>query len=764
MPDALFPRPMDDDVTLIALVKTAGWTVLVVAFGILLALLAQDDVPWLHVWLHVGAVLLGAVTVWGVARGRVVFAARTVVWGMWVLATLVTVNNGGVRGPNLLNFLVMVVFAGWVLGTRATLALTACTSVLFVGLLWGDTQDLIPPAHFENRVAYGIYLAGILSLTAYMTLMSRRSYLGQLREAQRIAADLAGRERELRKLQLAVEQSPECIVITDLAQRIEYANPALERSLGLSPGEALGRLSGELSTLGLSAQQQGELQQARLQGEGWSGELSRRRRDGQSCVEWLVVAPIRQPDGAVTHWVEIKHDITERRRAAAEIHRLAYFDSLTGLPNRAALLERLQMLSWRDTPPQALLQLNLARFRTFNEARGQEVGDRLLRAVAQRLGQGLPEGGRTYRLGADEFAILLPGQERDETVAAARALAFAERLHAALQEPLSLGEGAAAAEGGASEDSCRVACCLGITLYPQRGDDAPQDGLRRCGTALHDARARGPGHSRFYEPGMAEAAERRFVLERELRQAVAGDELVIYLQSQVNTQGTLCGAEVLVRWQHPQRGLVPPGEFIPVAEESGLIVAVGDWVLLRACQWLARHAPDLPGFRLSVNLSPRQFARPGFVEHLQACLRDTGVNPAQLTLEVTEGVVIGDFEDAVAKMRQLAALGIEFSLDDFGTGYSSLAYLKRLPIHELKIDKSFVQCAPDSPDDASLVDSILLVAERLRLRVVAEGVETQAQADFMGQRLPSVLYQGYWLGRPQPADQWLAGLNPTPRH
>ncbi|MDD0814941.1 EAL domain-containing protein [Curvibacter sp. HBC28] len=753
MPLALFSRPKEDDATLVALVKVAGWTVLLAAFGILLALLSQDEVPWLHVWLHLGAVLLGLVTVLGVARGRVVFAARCVVWGMWVLATLVTINNGGVRGPNLLNFLVMVVFAGWVLGIRATVALTLCTAGLFGALLWADTQALIPPADFDNHIAYGIYLTGILVLTAYMTLMSRHSYLGQLRQVQRTAADLAGRELELRKLQLAVEQSPECLVITNLDQRIEYANPAFEQSLGLGPGQALGGLSGEVSTRGLSPEQQADLQAARLQGQTWSGELVRRRRDGQPGVEWLVVAPVRQPDGAVTHWVEIKHDITERRRAEAEIHRLAYFDSLTGLPNRAALLERLQGLSARATVSRPLLQLNLARFRTFNEARGHAVGDQLLRAVALRLSEHLPEGAHAYRLGSDEFAILLPARPgQDDRVTAADALAFATQVHDLLQAPLDL---PTAAGEGASHDSCRVACSLGITLFPQHKGDGPLEGLRRSGMALHDARSQGAGQSCLFSPGMAEVAERRFTLERELRHAVAADELVIHLQSQINTDGRLCGAEVLVRWLHPQRGLVPPGEFIPVAEESGLIVAVGDWVLSRACRWLAREAPSVPGFRLSVNLSPRQFARPGFVEHLQACLSESGADPGQLTLEVTEGVVIGDFEDAVDKMRQLAALGIEFSLDDFGTGYSSLAYLKRLPIHELKIDKTFVQCAQDSPDDASLVDSILLVAERLRLRVVAEGVETQAQADFMAQRLPGILFQGYWLGRPMPTEQWL---------
>ena len=257
---------------------------------------------------------------------------------------------------------------------------------------------------------------------------------------------------------------------------------------------------------------------------------------------------------------------------------------------------------------------------------------------------------------------------------------------------------------------------------------------------------------------MGEAAEQRFRVERELRSAISDGDLRLYLQSQVDAQGQLTGAEVLVRWQHPRDGLVPPGLFIPIAEESDLIVSLGGWVLANSCALLAHPVFKARRLRLSVNLSARQFRQARFVPQLRALLAASGADPRLLTLEVTEGLVIDDFDDAVGTMRELAALGVDISLDDFGTGYSSLAYLKRLPIQEIKIDRSFVHEAPTNADDGVLVEGILSVARHFGLRVVAEGVETQAQADFLRQRAPDIVYQGYLFGRPEPDVQWLERL------
>ena len=574
-----------------------------------------------------------------------------------------------------------------------------------------------------------------------------------MQEAQQTASSLATTDAELRKLLRAVEQNPESIAITDLDGRIEYVNAAFLARTGYAQAEVLGQPSSTVSSNGMALVQWESLRDTLARGENWVGEQVNRRKDGAEIVEAVVVAPIRQPDGHITHYVEIKQDITERKRAAAEIHRLAHFDALTSLPNRAMLVDRLSALRWRGAagkqPLHALVLLDLDRFTTFNDARGSDMGDRLLCAVALRLSQTLPALGLLVRVAGDEFAIVLHDLGALPPRASRRALAFAEQLQSLLLQPLRL-------EGYA--DEAQLGASIGITLYPQNAADSAHEALRRAGTALHRAKQAGGGRTAFFEQGMGEAAEQRFLVERSLRQAIATDELRLFLQSQVDVQGRLVGAEVLVRWQHPRDGLLVPGAFIPVAEESDLIVSLGTWVLTHACALLARPVMRERRLRLSVNISARQFRQSGFVPHLRALLMSSGADPALLTLEVTEGLVIEDFDDAAVKMYELAKLGVEISLDDFGTGYSSLSYLKRLPIHEIKIDRSFVHEAPTNADDGVLVQAILSVANHFGLRVVAEGVETQAQADFLSQRAPDIVHQGYFFGRPEPDADWMARL------
>jgi EAL domain-containing protein (putative c-di-GMP-specific phosphodiesterase class I) len=281
--------------------------------------------------------------------------------------------------------------------------------------------------------------------------------------------------------------------------------------------------------------------------------------------------------------------------------------------------------------------------------------------------------------------------------------------------------------------------------------------MRQADMALHRAKSEGGGRAVFFETEMGESVTERYRLESELRRAIAEDELRLYLQPQVDASGRQVGAEALVRWEHPERGLVPPGVFIPLAELSDLIVGIDCWMLAQVCQVLARLDQVGAPVRISVNISPRHFQKDDFVDDIKRQLTATGADPSRLVLEVTEGLVIGDIADVVAKMTTLTALGIHFSMDDFGTGYSSLAYLKRLPIHELKIDKSFINDATTDPNDAALVETILSVARHLHLKVVAEGVETQAQADFLNQR-GEVIHQGYLFGRPIPAEAWIAPL------
>jgi diguanylate cyclase (GGDEF)-like protein/PAS domain S-box-containing protein len=439
-------------------------------------------------------------------------------------------------------------------------------------------------------------------------------------------------------------------------------------------------------------------------------------------------------------------DISELKRAEEKIHHLAYYDVLTGLPNRLLLNERLAhnlAAAHRRPSRGALVLLNIDRFKNINDARGITLGDRLLMALAQRLGELKRESDILARLSADEFALLLPDLSSVPEPCGLRALAVVEKIHAALRQPFII-----------DGDEVALTASLGITQFPEDVDDTQGAILRRADMALHRAKEAGGNQSAFFESGMDAAALQRFTIETELRRAIPAGELRLYLQPQVDNQGRVIGAEALVRWQHPERGLLPPGVFITVAEESDLIVDLGAWVLTESCRLMTRESMAGNTLRLSVNLSPRHFRQPGFVIWVRELLATTGADPTHLTLEVTEGLVIDNMGDVVAKMSELTTIGIHFSLDDFGTGYSSLGYLKRLPIHELKIDKSFVQDAPDDPNDAALVETILAVAQHMHLTVVAEGVETQAQADFLNARA-TLIHQGYLYGKPELAEVWL---------
>lgn len=442
-------------------------------------------------------------------------------------------------------------------------------------------------------------------------------------------------------------------------------------------------------------------------------------------------------------------DYEEKEYSRSELHRLAYYDSLTGLPNRSLQFECmdrvLEECKSTDTKG-ALILLNVDRFKTLNEARGHAVGDMLLCSIADRLRTLVEADGMLARMSADEFAVLVKkevGHPSDIDALVARLL---DRIRVQLKLPIQLGDDELIASGS-----------IGIATFPVNVEDNAGDVFRRADTAMHRAKQNGGNQSILFEPSMASVAEQRFKIERELRMAIPNGELMLYLQSQVNAAGVVVGAESLVRWQHPERGLVPPALFIPMAEETDLIVDVDVWVLRETCRLLARQDIYSLPIRVSVNISPRHFRQRSFVSSIKAILADTGADPTHLTLEVTEGLVIDNIGEVITKMTELNLLGIHFSLDDFGTGYSSLSHLKRLPIQELKIDKTFVQDAPHDPDDAALVESVLAVAKHMQLNVVAEGVETQEQADFLNARAV-VVHQGYLYSKPVPASQWILGL------
>jgi diguanylate cyclase (GGDEF)-like protein/PAS domain S-box-containing protein len=554
-------------------------------------------------------------------------------------------------------------------------------------------------------------------------------------------------ETELRKLVQAVEQNPEIILVTDLDATIEYVNESFVRSTGFSRNEVIGKNPRILGSGKTPKDTYEALWKDLRDGKTWHGEFFNRRKDGSEFIEHAIISPIRQADGRITHYVSVLKDITEKKQAEEQIYRLAFYDTLTGLPNRALLLERAaQTLSMthRAGHHSALISFNLDRFKTVNDAGGQALGDALLKAVGERLTRILREGDVVARISGDEFGILLTDLAPQQQTAAHLTLLVSEKIHTSLHEPFRLGD-----------ERITLTTCLGIAIFPGNEHDSPLDILRRANTALHHSKTRGSGQTAFFEDGLDEMAKQRFTVERELYQAINSGELRVFLQPQVDAAGKVVGAEALVRWQHPQHGLVPPNAFIPIAEESNLIVEIGSWVFTEVCQLLARDEMAAGSIRIAVNISPRHFRQSDFVDQIKHGLARAGADPSQLTLEITEGMVIDNIDDVIAKMTELSALGIRFSMDDFGTGYSSLSYLKRMPIHELKIDRTFIQDMTKDANDASLVEAILSVARHMRLKVVAEGVETPEQAEFLNQRA-QVIHQGYLFGKPEPAEAWLA--------
>ena len=554
------------------------------------------------------------------------------------------------------------------------------------------------------------------------------------------------------RLQLAArvfETTGEAIMVTDSNANIIAVNPAFCKITGYSESEVLGKNPRFLNSDRHDKAFHEEMWHQLVTAGEWAGEVWNRRKNGDIFPEWQTVSRVLDAGGQVIQYIAVFADLSEIRQAQDKAERLSWRDALTGLANRALFLRQLEQTlatAQREARYASVLLLDLDRFKDINDARGLSLGDSLLKTVAERLNRILGANDMLARLDSDEFALLLPQLSGMRDMAGRDALALAEKLRSALREDIWL-----------DGEAFHLDASIGIALFPESLQETSSDVLRQADMAMHQAKAAGGGCAMFFQTEMGEKVKERYQLERELRLAVEENQLRLYLQPQVDDGGRQVGAEALVRWQHPERGLVPPGVFIPQAEASDLIVAVDRWMLSEVCRLLARLDLEGRSLRISVNVSPRHFQKDDFVGAVKRILSSSGADPSHLVLEVTEGLVIGDFADVVGKMMALTTLGIHFSMDDFGTGYSSLAYLKRLPIHELKIDKSFIQDAPTDPNDAALVEAILAVAKHLHLQVVAEGVETASQAEFLNAR-GKVIHQGYLYGRPEPVDIWLNRL------
>jgi len=442
-------------------------------------------------------------------------------------------------------------------------------------------------------------------------------------------------------------------------------------------------------------------------------------------------------------------DITERKQAQARIEYLAYYDPLTELPNRRLLLNRLdQNLSRarRYGHYGAMLFLDLDRFKNINDSLGHPIGDELLKQVAERLTSDVRAEDTVSRLGGDEFVFLLSDLGRDATSAAAVAQHKAESIKERLAAPFVI-----------NENALHITPSIGVALFPSVNGsyETGSDILRYADTAMYRAKDDGRDTIRFFLPSMQAAADYRLALEKELRHAIERDELSLYFQPQVDYHGNILGAEALIRWIHPTKGFVSPGIFIPIAEVSGLILPIGEWVLRNACKHLKQWNDQKLGMtHLAINVSPRQFRQPEFVSQVKAILDETGVDPKMLCFELTEGLVIDNIVDTIEKMQGLKELGIQLSIDDFGTGYSSLTYLKKMPLDILKIDQSFVRDIESDANDAAIVATIIAMAEHLYLKVIAEGVETRPELDFLNQN-GCTIFQGYLFSRPVPDYQFI---------
>ena len=480
----------------------------------------------------------------------------------------------------------------------------------------------------------------------------------------------------------------------------------------------------------------------------WQGEIWNRRKSGEVYPEWLTIAAVKDDAGVTTNYVATFTDITSRKAADDQIRTLAFYDALTGLPNRRLLMDRLEQslaIGTRHKRKGALLFVDLDNFKVVNDAVGYHKGDRLLAQVAKRLTSCVREGDTVARLGGDEFVVMLEDVSEFDIEAATQAEIAGAKILASLSQAYQMGS-----------YEHRGTASVGITLFGGNTAESADELLKRADLAMYQAKAAGRNALRFFEPQMQTVVTARAAMEADLWVALEQGQFALYYQAQVSREDKITGAEALVRWNHPRRGLVPPGEFIPLAEETGLILQLGQWVMDAACAQLALWAdqPEMAHLTVAVNVSARQLHQPNFVNLVLAALKRSGADPKRLKLELTESTLVSDAEDIIAKMTLLKACGVGFSLDDFGTGYSSLSYLSRLPLDQLKIDRSFVMEIESNESAISICAATISLAHSLKLKVVAEGVETEAQQYFLSTVHRCDSMQGYLFSRPLPLQEF----------
>ena len=573
--------------------------------------------------------------------------------------------------------------------------------------------------------------------------------VGGRRAVVLLARDISDRvalELDQRIAAIAFE-SQQGMLVTDAQTRIIKANRAFSAITGYSEAEVLGQPTRILGSGHQGAEFYQQMWKALNESGGWQGEIWNRRKSGEAFPEWLTISAVHDAKGRLTNYVASLTDISERKDAEEKIQHLAFYDPLTNLPNRRLMRQRLEqalVVCHREQHYAALIFLDLDDFKNVNDLYGHQVGDGMLCQVAERLRHALRERDTVARFGGDEFVVLLEGLEVNATEAATQVEHIGRKLLQTLREPYLI-----------KDQVFSSSASLGIVLFNDEQHTADEL-MQYADLSMYSAKAAGKDMLSFYDPQMQAVVSMRLELEEDIRRGLAQEEFVLYLQPQADAGGNVEGAEALVRWQHPARGLLAPGVFIDIAERSGLIESLDLAILRQGCELLARWAqqPQTATLSLAVNISARLLYRDDFVCQVREILQQTGASALQLKLEITESLLLTDVDKAVSRMQLLREMGVRFAIDDFGTGYSSMAYLQRLPLDQLKIDQSFVRGLPDDKGNIAIVRAILSMAEGLELEVIAEGVEHPAQQDIL--RLHGCRhFQGYLFGKPMSVDAFL---------
>jgi len=660
-------------------------------------------------------------------------------------------------GPGALNYLMappiaMVMLLGMRWGL-CMLVLCAASLLLMTGS--GTLALHVTGLHDRPMVAAVLNAFNFLCIGALITVTCGSLLKGlahSLAGARRTARQLRRLNQDMRLTSEALARLNDIVLIARSPAvpgqplPILFANDAAVRHTGYARDEIIGRSLRMFEGPDTDPAAVGRLINAVQRKQAGRAEMLHYKRNGETYWVDAEMVPFTDDSGSLTHWLIVGRDITEQRNAARAIERLAYYDGLTGLANRRLLLDRLALLLADAAEGRimgALLYIDLDNFKTINDARGHATGDLVLTRAAERLTRLAGPHDTVARLGGDEFVVLLGHLGTDPCHVEELALARAEALRRALSDCMDI-------DGQRHFASASV----GVTLVTHGGQTV-HDLLREGDIAMYQAKAFGRNGVTLYARAMLLDAERKLALERGLALALEQKELTLHLQLQFDRKCAPVGIEMLMRWRRHDGTLVAPDDFIPVAESSGLILPLGEWALREAC--LAWHALERAGHALpvSVNVSPVQFRQPDFVAQVAAILGETGVPPGQLIFEITEGLLVDRIDPTIERMHALRALGIRFSIDDFGTGYSSLAYLTRMPLYELKIDKSFIQNTPQDRHSTAIVQSVLAMANHLGLRVVAEGVETRAQAEFLTAH-GNACMQGHLFHHPMPLNEALA--------